>query len=227
MYRDCYFRTSSKAFDLNNLHSRFVHLTNDAVQMNSEDYGKFESGNKLSINDFQRYLDQTFPSKSICFMRDLFPTMERLVTDSFRAVHKKIDPHRNRNAFEIFGYDFMIDQNFKVYLIEANTNPNLEVCSPLLARIIPELLDNSFRIAVDPLFQPPGLLDDCKGQPGDQTTPKPRNCGLDTKEAEEATPKLEQPVLKPKPSQNTSAVNTKARRKFELLPQIKYTLIFD
>jgi len=78
--------------------------------------------------------------------------MERLVTDSFRAVYKKIDPARNKNSFEIFGYDFMIDDQFKVYLIEANTNPNLEVCSPLLARIIPELLDNSFRLGVDPLF---------------------------------------------------------------------------
>jgi tubulin monoglycylase TTLL3/8 len=46
----------------------------------------------------------------------------------------------------------MIDENFKVYLIEANTNPCLEICCPLLARIIPELLDNSFRIAIDPLY---------------------------------------------------------------------------
>ena len=30
-YRDCYFRTSSKPFDLSNLQSRLVHLTNDAV----------------------------------------------------------------------------------------------------------------------------------------------------------------------------------------------------
>lgn len=52
MYRDCYFRTSSKTFDLSNLHSRYIHLTNDAVQINSEDYGKFENANKLSINDF-------------------------------------------------------------------------------------------------------------------------------------------------------------------------------
>jgi len=120
--------------------------------VNSDDYGKFENANKLSINDFQRYLDVNFPQKSICFMRDLFPTMERLVTDSFRAVYKKIDPSRNKNAFEIFGYDFMIDEDFKVYLIEANTNPCLEICCPLLARIIPELLDNSFRITLDPLY---------------------------------------------------------------------------
>jgi tubulin---tyrosine ligase len=85
-------------------------------------------------------------------MRDLFPTMERLVTDSFKSVYSKIDPQRLNNSFEIFGYDFMIDENFKVYLIECNTNPSLEICCPLLARIIPELLDNSFRVAVDPLF---------------------------------------------------------------------------
>lgn len=85
-------------------------------------------------------------------MRDIFPIMERLVTDSFRAVYKKIDPNRCKNGFEIFGYDFMIDENFKVVMIEANTNPSLEICSPLLARIVPELLDNSFRIALDPIY---------------------------------------------------------------------------
>ncbi len=52
MYRDVYFRTSSKLFDLSNLHNRFIHLTNDAVQVDSEDYGKFENANKLSIHDF-------------------------------------------------------------------------------------------------------------------------------------------------------------------------------
>jgi hypothetical protein len=31
MYRDVYFRTSSKPFDLKNLSNRLIHLTNDAV----------------------------------------------------------------------------------------------------------------------------------------------------------------------------------------------------
>jgi hypothetical protein len=77
-----------------------------------------------------------------------------LIADSFRAVYKKIDPSRLNNSFELFGYDFMIDDNFKVYMIEANTNPCLEVSCPLLSRIIPEVVDNTFRIALDPIFQP-------------------------------------------------------------------------
>ena len=55
----------------------------------------------------------------------------------------------------MLGFDFMIDDNFKLYLIEVNTNPCLELSCPLLARIIPSMLDNSFRLAVDPLFPPP------------------------------------------------------------------------
>jgi hypothetical protein len=38
----------------------------------------------------------------------------------------------------------MIDDSHKVYLIEANTNPALEVPCPLLARILYSLLDNAF-----------------------------------------------------------------------------------
>ena len=49
----------------------------------------------------------------------------------------------------------MIDENFKVYLIEVNTNPCLELSSPLLARLIPSMLENSLRLAVDPIFPPP------------------------------------------------------------------------
>ena len=49
----------------------------------------------------------------------------------------------------------MIDENFKTYLIEVNTNPCLELSSPLLARLIPSMVENALRLAVDPLFPPP------------------------------------------------------------------------
>ena len=50
----------------------------------------------------------------------------------------------------------MIDEDFRIYLIEVNTNPCLETSCPLLARIISEMLDNSFKIALDPLFMHTG-----------------------------------------------------------------------
>ena len=57
-YEDCYIRTSCKEFDISNLDNKYIHLTNDAVQKNSQDYGKYENGNKMSLHDFQKYLKQ-------------------------------------------------------------------------------------------------------------------------------------------------------------------------
>lgn len=48
----------------------------------------------------------------------------------------------------------MIDEKFKVWLIEVNTNPDITVSSPVLARVIPPLLENVLRVAVDPIFPP-------------------------------------------------------------------------
>jgi hypothetical protein len=51
-YNEGYMRTSCKEFTLKNVSNRYVHLTNDAVQKKLDDYGKFESGNKLSYLEF-------------------------------------------------------------------------------------------------------------------------------------------------------------------------------
>ena len=40
----------------------------------------------------------------------------------------------------------MIDEDFKVFLIEFNTNPCFEVSCNLLARIIPNMIENAIRL---------------------------------------------------------------------------------
>lgn len=179
-YEDGYLRTSSKEFQLGDLGNKYIHLTNDAIQKRSEDYGKFENGNKLSYADFQKYLEspdymqQATAIPHVVFTRDIVPQMRHLVAQAFRSVSlDRLDPHRRLHSFEVFGFDFMLDEQFTVYLIEANTNPCLEVNGcPVLARIIPQMLDSAFRVAVDPVLTPPDMnfkrgsemLHECKFQ---------------------------------------------------------------
>ena len=160
-YEDGYIRTSSKEYTTRSTNI-FIHLTNDAVQKKSEDFGKFENGNKLSYHDFQKFLNTNHAGSNIWFYRDIMPQIKTLITDSFRSVYGKIDPFRRKNSFEIYGFDFMLDRDFKVYLIECNTNPCLELPCPLLARIIPSVLNDSFRIAIDPIYQPNDFSFSCK-----------------------------------------------------------------
>lgn len=86
-----------------------IHLTNDAVQKKSEDYGKYENGNKISFGDFQKYLDNSVSDKKLNFYKTVYPKMMRLARDALTATHHVLDAKNREFTFEVFGLDFMID----------------------------------------------------------------------------------------------------------------------
>ena len=55
--------------------------------------------------------------------------MKALIIKSIYSVRKSIDPHKRKYTFEMFGYDFITDEDFNTWLIEVNTNPCLEESS--------------------------------------------------------------------------------------------------
>lgn len=81
--------------------------------------------------------------------------MKKIAADCVKATYGKMEPMKRTFSFELFGLDYMLDDNNKVYLIEVNTNPSLSVSCPMMARFIPSVIENTFRIAVDPVFPPP------------------------------------------------------------------------
>lgn len=50
-------RTSCKEYSIRNFSNKMMHLTNDAIQKKSPEYGKHELGNKLSFADYAVYFD--------------------------------------------------------------------------------------------------------------------------------------------------------------------------
>jgi hypothetical protein len=68
------------------------------------------------------------------------------------SVKRKLNEKNRRFCFEIFGYDFLIDERMKTWLIEVNTNPCIEESSPLLAQLIPRMLDDAFKLTLDKIF---------------------------------------------------------------------------
>ena len=69
---------------------------------------------------------------------------------SLKSVQSKL--YSQKYSFELFGYDFIMDDMLNTYLIEVNTNPCLEESNSLLKSLLPRLLDDMFNVVVDPLF---------------------------------------------------------------------------
>ena len=89
------------------------------------------------------------PDKQASVNGYVIPRIREIVTDTIRATYKKLDVNRHLHSFELFGYDFMIDDKWNLWLLEVNTNPCLELASPYLGRLIPELIENTFKLTID------------------------------------------------------------------------------
>jgi hypothetical protein len=143
-YKDIYIRTASNKYGTGNLDDHFVHLNNDAVQKKSEDYGKYETGNKMTFQSLVKKLP-----KVACALDDMKKIAKVCVQSTYRTLGKP----KRKFCFEVFGFDFMIDNNYKSWLIEINTNPCLELSSPWLAHLIPAMLDGALELTVDKIWR--------------------------------------------------------------------------
>ncbi len=68
------------------------------------------------------------------------------------SVGKKINLKNSKFCFQIFGYDFIIDSNYKVWLLEINDTPGLSESSPLIKMLVPRMIDDAFRLTLDKIY---------------------------------------------------------------------------
>jgi hypothetical protein len=80
--------------------------------------------------------------------------MKDLIIDSFLATKQQLNPNRRKNVFELLGYDFLIDEDFRIWMIEVNTNPYFGVPNGYIADLLPKMMDDLFKIVVDPVYAP-------------------------------------------------------------------------
>ena len=76
-----------------------IHLTNDAIQKYCESYGKYEEGNKVSYNEFQRYMDSTVGEGKFSFSQSIYPKMKAIALDAIKATYLKMDPNKTEHNF--------------------------------------------------------------------------------------------------------------------------------
>jgi len=62
----------------------------------------------------------------------------------------------------VFGYDFILDDNYKVWLIEVNSNPCIEMSSSILKVLIPRMLSDAFKLTLDEIFGDIGYEQDAE-----------------------------------------------------------------
>eukprot|EP00112_Aurelia_sp_Birch-Aquarium-sp1_P004304 Seg1486.1 transcript_id=Seg1486.1/GoldUCD/mRNA.D3Y31 product="putative tubulin polyglutamylase TTLL1" protein_id=Seg1486.1/GoldUCD/D3Y31 len=115
----CRFCTVKYNADVSELDNMFVHLTNVSIQKHGEEYNSSHGG-KWTVHNLRVYLEGT-RGKEVT--EKLFDEMDWLIVNSLKAVQNVMTS--DRHCFENYGYDIIIDDNLKPWLIEVNASPSL------------------------------------------------------------------------------------------------------
>ena len=126
------FTTEEYSLDLNKIEDIYMHLTNVHINKKNKNIYKkahdadTDEGNKWSLQVYEKYCNNNgidykkireqmadISIKSILAVRDLFLNV---IEDNGT---------KDRNHFKLFGYDFLVDDQLKVHLIEINGRPSL------------------------------------------------------------------------------------------------------
>lgn len=93
---------------MRNLENRLIHLTNDAIQKKGEEYGKFESCNKVSFADFEKYLEGSSQEEVDKFNNYTKSQMKEIAKILIESVGEKINPARKQFCFEVKYYFYIV-----------------------------------------------------------------------------------------------------------------------
>jgi len=119
-------RFSAEEYDDTKLDNKFVHLTNNSIAKYSDAQrdALFEE-NMWRMSTFQEYLKKTYPDRNV--FDEIKAKLKQIVIWSLECVQDMVE--NRKNSHEFYGYDFMIDEDFNVWLIEINSSPAMDYSS--------------------------------------------------------------------------------------------------
>lgn len=168
-------RLSSHAYTLDTM-NYYVHLTNNAVQCNSKNYGALIKGNIFSLSELESHYRLLENEKKTCdveiYQGYFFDQIKHSMLMCFDATHELINKKARAGCFELFGFDFMIDERYHVWLIECNSCPSLDESNPFLTTLLTRMAgknlfdeDDMFKLTIDRAFPPPSTYKEFAEKP--------------------------------------------------------------
>uniref|UniRef100_A0A8C5WZU6 Tubulin--tyrosine ligase-like protein 5 n=1 Tax=Malurus cyaneus samueli TaxID=2593467 RepID=A0A8C5WZU6_9PASS len=136
-----------------NIKNQFMHLTNYSVNKKSGDYVSCDDpevedyGNKWSMSAMLRYLKQE-GRDTAALMANVEDLIIKTVVSaelSIASACKSFLSHRG-SCFELYGFDVLIDDTLKPWLLEVNLSPSLACDAPLDLKIKASMLSDMFTL---------------------------------------------------------------------------------
>lgn len=149
----------------NNLDNLYMHLTNYAINKNSENFEANEgsdddAGHKRTVTSVLKTIEENEKDESGVTMTELWGQIDDIVVKTVISAQPHLchgyrsmqpDDMENSMCFEVLGFDIFIDDKVKPWLIEVNSLASFQTDSPLDKKVKYDLIYETFAmLKLDP-----------------------------------------------------------------------------
>ena len=132
LYNEGFVRLCSEKYDYNHLNNSFSFITNIALNMRNKKHYKYpqnltkiEDGNLWNLDTYQNYCEKNglnytkiYEIVKDIFIKMVFTIRKKTIEDiNYNKLHME---NSSSNFYHLIGFDIILDENLKPYLLEAN-----------------------------------------------------------------------------------------------------------
>ena len=142
MWKEPYLRFGAEDYVMDDLNNIYCHLTNNSIAKHSLQYKKEKNfeGDMWTCFDFERYIGSQK-------WAEIHEKIKNAIICSFYSIHHEII--QRPNSHELYGYDFMIDEDYNVYLIEVNASPALDYSTKITEMLVKSMVKDLIELVID------------------------------------------------------------------------------
>lgn len=150
-YERSYLRFGVEDFSIDNLKNRFIHLTNNSVAKNAENFENTEiEGSMWHSEEFGEWVNEEC-GKDL-YEEMIKPKIKDIVLYTLECVQDMVE--NTKCAAELYGYDIMLDDEFRPWLIEINSSPAMDYSTPVTKELVKQVLEDTVKVIVDYHYAP-------------------------------------------------------------------------
>ena len=133
----------------NSEYTKIKNISGEENEENEEDEDcEFEENySKWSLNEYRQYFKKEGKEK---IMDKIWKQIEDIVIKTVLTInedyYKEVSLNKINSLFELYGFDILIDEKYKAWLIEVNINPSLHCTSPLDLNIKTDLITDILNV---------------------------------------------------------------------------------
>ncbi|XP_014248265.1 probable tubulin polyglutamylase TTLL9 [Cimex lectularius] len=136
--RDGFARICGAPYDLNNLKDTLAHLTNTSIQLARDNKNP---GCKWSMKRLREFLCAKHGTPAFELLME---QIGQIIITSLKSVQKAM--MHNKHCFELYGYDILLSESLRPWLIEVNASPSLEATDADDYKLKYNLLSDVFNV---------------------------------------------------------------------------------